>query len=347
MAVIENPAVYSDMEMLRKSMEQLSEEMIPDTAIIRLLPDRALNLGDIQPDHARFANDLNRYRNYLWLDYYGEKARSVKDEIKKYHVYYARLNNQKYLLERELVLARKQYKRDSILFSTHVIPPAEFERAESDLLKKNHDYEQSRVNLSEAAIHISELEQDVLDLALKNQEELDRLKNQLLESFRKLKAALAEWELKYLLTSPVSGYVSLSRYWSEGQFVTTNRPVMIIVPGQPGELMGRLQLNPRRSGKVKPRQKVLIRLENYPYLEFGMLQGVVETISLVPDEQEYVVEIRFPNGLTTNYGKVLEFRQEMTGTAEIITDVRPMLMRILEPFRHLWEKSLISREGER
>lgn len=343
LAIIENPAVYTDVEKLIKSLSGLTEEMMLDTVSPLTLQVSVMNLGEIQPDFAKLANDLDSYSNFIILDYYGKKLDLLGDEIKKYKVYYSRLTNQRNMLERELILARRQFTRDSLLYDGQVISVDDYEQSESEFIKKNHNFEQSRVNLSEATIQISQLEQEVLDLKLKKQEELNMLKNQLVESFRNLRAAVAEWELKYVLKSPDNGYVSLSRYWSEGQFVSADHPVMVIVPKRPGELIGRLQLSLHRSGKVKPNQKVLIRLENYPYLEFGMLQGVVANISLVPDEQEHIVEIKFPVGLKTNYGTELEFRQEMTGTAEIITDERPLLLRILEPFKSMWEKNLAKR----
>ncbi len=39
------------------------------------------------------------------------------------------------------------------------------------------------------------------------------------------------------------------------------------------------------AGKVEPGQKVNIRLDNYPYMEYGMLEGVISHISEIPDEE--------------------------------------------------------------
>ena len=56
---------------------------------------------------------------------------------------------------------------------------------------------------------------------------------------------------------------------------------------------------------------------------------------MVPSGDAYVIEIELSNGLTTLYGKQLGFTQNMQGTAEIITDDRSLLSRIVSPFRYL------------
>ncbi|MDX1902915.1 MAG: hypothetical protein SFU27_02055, partial [Thermonemataceae bacterium] len=63
---------------------------------------------------------------------------------------------------------------------------------------------------------------------------------------------------------------------------------------------------------------------------YGMLKGVVKKIALAPQNESYMVEIALSNGLTSTYNKNLVFRQEMSGTAEIITKKRRLLERILE-----------------
>ena len=95
----------------------------------------------------------------------------------------------------------------------------------------------------------------------------------------------------------------------------------------------------QRSGKVKQGQLVNIKLSGYPYLDYGMVRGVVKSISMVPSGDTYIVEIALPNGLETLYGKKLEFTQNMQGTAEIITDDLRLIQKIINPFRYLISKN--------
>ena len=70
---------------------------------------------------------------------------------------------------------------------------------------------------------------------------------------------------------------------------------------------------------------------NYPYFEFGLVRGKIEKVSLIPNDNKYLVEIIFPFGLVSNYGKRLSFQPEMTGSAEIVTDDLSLIERFFYP----------------
>jgi len=84
---------------------------------------------------------------------------------------------------------------------------------------------------------------------------------------------------------------------------------------------------------------VNIKLSGYPYLEFGMVKGVVKSKALVSASDAYLIEISFPDRLTTLYGEKLPFTQYMQGNAEIITEDLRLLEKIINPFRHLISKN--------
>jgi HlyD family secretion protein len=111
------------------------------------------------------------------------------------------------------------------------------------------------------------------------------------------------------------------------------------VPEDAGDFVGRISLNMQRSGKVKIGNPVNIKLSGYPYLEYGMVRGIVKSKSLVPSENSYIIEVVLPDGLTTLYGRKLEFTQNMQGTAEVLTDNMRLLQKIINPFRHLITKN--------
>lgn len=58
-------------------------------------------------------------------------------------------------------------------------------------------------------------------------------------------------------------------------------------------------------------------------------------ISLLPEKEDYLLEITFSQLLTTSYGKNIDFRQEMQGQARIITESRSVLHRIFERWHDL------------
>ncbi|MCL1850069.1 MAG: hypothetical protein FWF70_01470 [Bacteroidetes bacterium] len=69
-----------------------------------------------------------------------------------------------------------------------------------------------------------------------------------------------------------------------------------------------------------------------------MVRVQIKNISLVTvavenNQKAYMLEVEFPNSLVTNYGKTLIFSQEMTGSAEIITEDLRLLDKFLNPIR--------------
>ena len=68
-----------------------------------------------------------------------------------------------------------------------------------------------------------------------------------------------------------------------------------------------------------------------------MVTGIVKSKSLVATDNAYILEVELPNGLLTNYGKKLEFSQEMRGIADIITEDIRLIQRIFAPIKSLME----------
>jgi tyrosine-protein phosphatase YwqE len=54
--------------------------------------------------------------------------------------------------------------------------------------------------------------------------------------------------------------------------------------------------------------------------------------------RSYVLEVEFPENLTTTYKKTLIFRQQMQGIAEVITDDLRLIERLLNPIKAIFDK---------
>ena len=68
------------------------------------------------------------------------------------------------------------------------------------------------------------------------------------------------------------------------------------------------------SGKIAKGEKVLIKLDNYRYQEYGIVEGRVQNISFTPDDKgNYYVDVTLPEGLKTSYHKTLPFDTELKG----------------------------------
>lgn len=277
--------------------------------------------------------------NYNKNDFYGSKITSLTDEINAIQEYIGRLIIKEKLYSENQKLEAKKFKRDSSLYTGNVIPESELETSHQSLLRVNIDLQQVRLDHSAKSIDLSEKKQLLQDYRINRIDEKEKLISILGESFLNLKAQMNIWENSYLLISPIEGIVSFTSFWSANQSVVKDEPVINIVPVETGSFLGRINLKMQRSGKVKIGQLVNIQLSSYPYLEYGMVKGVVKSKSLVPAGDAYIIEIELPDGLTTLYGKKLDFTQNMQGTVEIITEDIRLLQKIINPFRYMISKN--------
>jgi HlyD family secretion protein len=216
-----------------------------------------------------------------------------------------------------------------------VISDSDLERSRQSFIRFKIELQQVRLDLAAKSIEMAEKRQLIQDYRIKKIEEKEKLIAILGESLLNLKAQMNIWENSYLLVSPIDGIVSFTRFWSANQSVVKDEPVINVIPLETGDFLGRINLKMQRSGKVYVGQLVNIKLSGYPYLEYGMLRGVVKSKSLVPSGDAYIIAIALPQGLRTLYGVNLDFTQNMQGTAEILTDDISLLQKVVNPFRYL------------
>jgi multidrug resistance efflux pump len=334
-AVMETTASMTDIESLKRTIDTISK---PELLSSRSLPVFS-ELGELQGFYSAFLKNLSDLNSYTINDFFGNKINSLNDEIIGIQEYIDRLVTKEKLNSENRNLEAKKYRRDSSLYAGKVIPESELEKSHQSLIRTNIELQQVRLDHSSKAIELAEKRQLLMDYRINRNQEKEKYIAILGESFMNLKAQLKIWENNYLLISPIDGTVSFTRFWSINQSVIKDEPVMSIVPIDAGSYLGRINLKMQRSGKVKTGQLVNIKLSSYPYLEFGMVRGVVKSKALVPTGDAYIIEIELPDGLKTLYGKKLEFTQNMVGTAEIISEDLRLIQKIINPFRYLVSKN--------
>jgi HlyD family secretion protein len=334
-AVMETTVSIKEFELLKQLMDTIIQ---PQALLFQSLPQFS-ELGELQGFYGTFLKNLSDLNNYNKNDFYGNKIVSLGEEIKGTQEYIGRLVVKEVFYGENQKLETKKYRRDSSLYAGKVIPESELEKSYQSLIRINIELQQVRLEHSAKSIELAEKRQLLQDYRIKRNEEKENLVSVLNESFHNLGAQINIWENTYLLISPIEGIVSFTRFWSANQSVIKDEPVLNIVPLVTGDFLGRINLKMQRSGKVRTGQIVNIKLSGYPYLEYGMIRGVVKSKSLVPAGDGYIIEIHLAEGLTTLYGKKLEFTQNMQGTAEIITEDNRLLQKIINPFRYLVSKN--------
>ena len=337
LAVIENPANYLDVFLLKSVIDSIGTNREDFNFPLEKLP--VLNLGTIESAYALFEKDYLAYLLNKDLEPHQIDIIAQNIETSQQHERLKLLIEQKEIGQRELQYKKQELERNNKLHQKGVISTQEWEQ-------KNVEYLQQEKNSNSLDSQISQLRSSLNDLnrnkrtTTVNQSRDDiNLWRNAINSFNQLKKALTEWELAYVLRSSISGQVSFMQIWTENQNINAGEDTFVIIPQAQSDFIGKIKAPLLNSGKIKTGQEVNIRLTNYPDREFGILKGIIKSISLTPDkDNNLLIDVSLPNGLETSYKKEIVFQQEMSGTADIITEDLRLIERLLYQFRDIFQR---------
>ena len=159
-------------------------------------------------------------------------------------------------------------------------------------------------------------------------------RDNILQSVQNIDNLLANWQQNYVITSPSDGKLSFLKNLTENQMIRSGDTLFAVLP-QNQPIIGLSIVSAQSFGKVKVGQKVIIKLVNYPFEEYGSLSGNIEEIEPTPTGSQYRVKIKLEKGLVTNYDKTLPFQAEMQGSLEIITEDMRLLERTFYGLRKM------------
>lgn len=335
-AVLDNPATTEDVSLLKK--ELLAFNPIDSNVCSKIFPEK-LSLGSIQNSYASFLKSLTDYRNFLSLNLHEQKITATQKELHEYQNYITHLKKQTELDKEQVKIASNVHNREKKLFDEGLTAQSEYEEAKQSFLSREQSREQLMTSLSSARIQEAQLQQNIIETQMEQSREVNSLNIALKAAYNELLVSINDWELSYLFICPASGILSYNNVWQKNQNVNSGDKVLSIVAKEAGEIIGKIKLPVEGSGKVIPGQRVNISVKGFPYMEFGFLTGKVVSVSLLADtENIYTVTVRLPQDLRTSYNKTLEFKGELSGTAEVMTDERSVTERLFSPLRYLWEK---------
>lgn len=339
LAIIENAASNDDMERLIATIREVRPKIYQkplDLDGIQL--DTKLDLGQMQVPFFNLATAIQNIKRFKSIAVFKNRKRIQNERIGYYREVNEKLERQLKLLGQEVLIAQRAYKDDSILLTKGAEYKRAVENSRSNYLNAERGRQSLESQVIQNAIRIDELQSQISELNLEEQQSKETLETAVVQAFEKLETDLQGWKQSYYVTSPIEGLVSFSKIWSDDQYVQQGQVVMSVIPNSE-EVMGIVSMPVRGSGKVQEGQKVNIKLENYPYNEYGMVIGKIENISLVPQDNLYQIRISLPDGLLSTYNKNLDFKQEMQGLAEIVTEDRRLIERVFNQLRNILDKA--------
>lgn len=332
LSMIRNTADFRDMNELEALFQNWKSGKIAEDSLQAALARNDWDAGECQPALVAFRQSVENYLDYQRRNYYPRKIALKKEEKAKRKDMERHRMKELELGKEQAMVARKIYLRDSILSSKDIGSEEGHDQALQAYLQSRKDVLGNLQAQKEMDMQRIQDKETVLDLEHQYETTATECRQALLAAGEQLEAQLKVWEETYVLRSPMDGRVNLMGIWSGNQYVESGELAFIVLPENPDTPVGKAMLPAAGAGKVEKGQRVHVRLENFPDTEYGLLNGKVSRVSEIPDEESrYFVEIEFPDGLTTNYGKTLPIAKQMVGTAQIVIKDKRLIETLLEP----------------
>jgi HlyD family secretion protein len=270
----------------------------------------------------------------LFSDKFYQKRRNLLEtDITELERTNRKLEEQYKIYQRDMELAEKEFQMNQKLFSQKVIAPLEFYREESKLLAKKLPLK----NIENAIINNNSLKNTKKTQILDLDNTTLQQKGSFQQNLNTLQSTIESWKNKYLLISPTDGFIYFSGLLQEKQTLKIGTEIMFVGTQNQG-FFGEIRVPQTNFGKVKIGQKVLVKLQGYPFEEYGAIEGKIATIAQLPsfDNSFFITTVNLPNGLKTNFNKNLSYKIGMTGTAEIITEDLRLVERLFYQIRRFF-----------
>ena len=337
LAVIENDANYEDVQLLKSNVETALatgattfDLAAVDQADLRLGGMLQPHLNELKKSYEELSFQQNTRYDITRINQLNESIKLLEQQREKERGLLKSTRDQ-------LSTQQRNVRRNQQLLAQGDISQRQYEsvleeknRVADDITRLEQSINDYEIRIQDIRNQIAEVRQQTSSV---NTNQTVNLQNALFD----LQSRIQAWERQFLLVANRPGRVSFfADLWTDEQYVSAGQEILSIVPLDGGTdlenpIIGRAALPTHQSGKVEEGQRVLVKFAGFPYREYGVVEGEVYRIAKAPDQKRtYAVEVRLPQDLTTSYGRTLDFEQGMTGIAEIITEDRRFLQRILD-----------------
>jgi HlyD family secretion protein len=339
--LLRSPASYADVQALSASLAALESALGSGGPLPAMEMDRPLALGPLQTPFSALRQAYSDFRLARDEAFYAQRLAGARAQVSELERLRTQLQAQQALQEQQLALAGRARDRTRQMVAQRLAATIDADKAEDDYLQRSYAVENGRTSLINNEVQLNTQRAALLELEQRRSDEGARGMVALGNATHALRAAIGAWEQEHVLRSPVAGTVSFFRELSTNQFVAASEPLVAVIPAARG-MVGRVTLSGLGAGKVVPGQRVIIRLDGYPYREYGTVEGRVTKISQLAFQKDarspevtYLADVSLPRGLSTSYNRALQFRQEMVGEADVVAEDLRLLERVFNNLRAL------------
>lgn len=337
-AVLDNTADTQSILALERSLDAMN---ITEGAVTLTDLEGGMALGDVQTAYTTLQKAVTAFHNFTHRNVYDKRIATEKAQLNSYDKYVSSMQKQQDISSRQQAIASDQYGREDEIYSKGLISKQEMEDAKMAMLNRRLASEQINTSLHDAEVEMAEIRHIIGELEVQKEQERRAVVADLATAIDQARTAIEEWKQKYALISPMDGTLTYNDYWKVNQNVTEGSKVFSIVSNTSDSIIAKIKIPLEGAGKVQPGQRVNIRLDGYPYLEYGFLTGKVVSLStMYSDTGEYTATVSLPTPLRTSYHYDIIMGGDLSGVAEVITQDISLAERLIHPLRYIYDRNI-------
>lgn len=300
-------------------------------------PPDSLILGDLGQAYSSYVIASTHYKRTVSSDIYPTMRLNLENTIRFDEEVLANLMDELSLRERNAEASRERLSKDSTLASIGGLSLRDYEEKRDALRSTMESLLNFRSGILSKQSEISSNRMELRRIALQETETEQEAYSNYITARNILESALEQWKERYLLIAPVDGVLEYIGFLRDNDFVQSGTEAFSIIPER-NEVVGEVMIPSTGAGKVETGQTVNVKMNSFPYDEYGYLRGRVGNISRLTKSMQtsngtvdvYLVTVTFPEGLVTNFGRHLPLDFESLGTAEIITRHKCLFARLFD-----------------
>lgn len=337
LCLLQNTANWADIQVVERMLK-------PPSITKRRQFHTAMQLGDVQTSFAAWQQIRQGLQQFLAQTLTQEQIAALQQEAQHNGELAQALDQRRELYQQELELVQREYERARVLNTQKVISDQELENKKTAWLQARRSAHNMHEEAIQNRVQMEQLHTEQLRLRAEYQNEWNDHQRNLQQATQQLQAAIALWKQSFLITAPIDGQLAWQTGLGQGQYINGSKAPGTIIPAGTQGLVAICTAPTTGIGRMSIGNRVQIDLDAFPPDEFGHLKGKVQYISRLPSpDQEgkfnYQIEVQLPDKLRSSYGKIIPFRQNLSGTARIVTKERRMLEKLIGK---LWQMTNFS-----
>lgn len=320
-AYVESVADHDQVLSLLDKMKKVRSGTLGLADLKDIVTPTELELGEVQNSYQNF---YLAYLNYVAINKEGiyQKRKSfIQNEVKYINEQSQRIQEGFDLQKKELALAEAEYAKYQILANKKVISQLELQQKEALLLAKRQSIPQTENTI--ISNQSSRLSKD---------KEMSEINNQIFEEEKKFYQSLntfisdaENWKKQYVISSTSKGILIYGDFLQENQLVKMSDE-LFFVNANKDDYYGEILIPQGKSSKVKVGQDVLIKVQSYPYQEYGYLRGKIDYISDIPiRDSVFFSKVILSRG---EQDSIIKLKPGILADADIITEDQSIFKRI-------------------